>query len=154
VVRAHETRRARAGVVLGDLTVTAGVALLLVFVVMMLALVVGQAIGPHHAGAQPDDDGHVPPAVFLLACGPAGIILLGGYLVVSRLQRRHGRPAAAVGGSQTPTGIVFFGATFVVLSLLNALGLSFPGEVPAGIVSLGMVVTCAVRMFRRLPRLG
>ena len=102
----------------------------------------------------PDDDGHLPPALFLLACGPAGIILLGGYVVVSRLHRRHGRPAAGVGGSETPTGIVFFGATFVVLSLLNALGLSFPGEVPAGVVSLAMLVTCAVRMFRRLPRPG
>ena len=53
--------------------------------------------------------------------------------------------------SGTTAGIVISGATFVVLSLLNALGLSFPGAVPAGIVSLGMIVGCAVRMFRRLP---
>ncbi len=62
--------------------------------------------------------------------------------------------AARVGGSQMRAGVVMFGATFVVLSLLNALGLSFPGQVPAGIVSLGMVATYAVRMLRRLPRLG
>jgi uncharacterized membrane protein YgdD (TMEM256/DUF423 family) len=156
VVRAHETRRGRAGVVLGDLTVTAGAGLLLVFAVAMLALIVGLAIGPHHAGpARPDDDGPVPAALVVLACGPAGIVLLGGYLAVSHFQRRRGRPMAApVGGSPMQAGVVIFGATFVVLSLLNALGLSFPGQLPAGIVSLGMVVACAARMLRRLPRPG
>lgn len=154
VVRAHETRRGRAGVVLGDLTVTAGAALLLVFAVAMLALVVGLVIGPHHAGAQrPDDDGPSSAVLVVLASGPVGIIVLGGYLAVSHLRRRRGRPAPA-SGPGTQAGIVIFGATFVVLSLLNALGLSFPGGVPAGIVSLGMVVTCAVRMFRKLPPPG
>jgi len=155
VVRAHETRRGRAAVALGDLTVTAGVVLLLVFAVAMLAVIVGLAIGPHHAGpARPDDDGPSSTVVFILACGPAGIVVLGGYFLVSRLQRRRrrGRPAAApFDGSATTAGIVIFGATFVVLSL-HALGLSFPGEIPAGIVSLGMIVACAVRMFRALPR--
>lgn len=155
VVRAHETRRGRAGVLLGDLAVTAGAALLLVFVVAMLGFVVGLVIGPHHAGAaRPENDGPSPTVFFVLASGPAGIVVLGGYLLVSRLLRRRGRPAAPVSGSGTQAGIVISGAAFVVLSLLNALGLSFPGQVPAGIASLGMVVTYAVRMFRRLPRLG
>jgi O-antigen/teichoic acid export membrane protein len=155
VVRAHETRRGRVGVVLSDLMVTAGAGLLLVFAVAMLALVVGLAIGPHHAGpARPDDDGHAPTVLVVLACGPAGLVVLGGCFLVGRL-RRHGRPKAAPAvSSGTTVGVVVFGATFVVLSLLNALGLSFPGGVPAGIVSLGMLVACAVRMFRRLPRLG
>jgi amino acid transporter len=156
VVRAHETRRGRAGAALGDLTVTAGVVLLLVFAVAMLAVLVGLAIGPHHAGpARPDDDGPASTVVFLVACGPAGLVVLGGYFLVSRLQRRRGRRAAApFDGSGTTAGIVIFGATFVVLSLLNAVGLSFPGEVPAGIGSLGMIVACAVRMFRALPHRG
>jgi hypothetical protein len=156
VVRAHETRRGRAAVALGDLTVTAGVVLLLVFAVSMLAVVVGIAIGPHDAGpARPDNDGPASTVVFLVACGPAGLVVLGCYFLVSRLQRRRGRPAAApFDGSGAKAGIVIFGATFVVLSLLNALGLSFPGEVPAGIGSLGMIVACAFRILRALPRPG
>jgi O-antigen/teichoic acid export membrane protein len=152
VVRAHETRRGRAAVALGDLTVTAGVVLLLVFAVAMLAVVVGLAIGPHHAGpARPDNGGPASTVVFVVACGPAGLVVLGCYFLVSRLRRRGRSAAAPFDGSGTTAGIVIFGATFVVLSLLNALGLSFPGAVPAGIVSLGMIVGCAVRMFRRLP---
>jgi hypothetical protein len=156
VVRAHETRRGQVGVALGDLTVTAGVVLLLVFAVAMLAVVVGMAIGAHHAGpARPDNDGPASTVVFVVACGPAGLVVLGCYLLVRRLQRRRGRPAAApFDGCGATAGIVIFGATFVVLSLLNALGLSFPGEVPAGIVSLGMIVACAVRILRALPRPG
>jgi hypothetical protein len=156
VVRAHETRRGRAGGIIADLTVTAGVVLLGVFAVTMLALLVGLAIGPHHAGpARTDNNGPQSTVVFVLASGPAGIVVVGGYLAVSRLLRRRvGPTVASVSGSGTQAGIVIFGATFVVLSLLNALGLSFPGQVPAGIMSLGMVVACAVRMFRRLSPRG
>jgi hypothetical protein len=152
VVRAHQTRRGVVADVLGDLTMTAGVSLLLVFAIALVIVAV-LAIGPHHPGpARPDDDGSVLTVFLIVASGPAGLIVLGGYFLVSRLLRRRGRrPAAApVDGRAPLAGVVAFGATFVALSLLNALGVSFTWLIPVWIWSLVMTVVCAVRSLRPL----
>jgi hypothetical protein len=87
VVRAHQTRHGQAAIVLDRLARTvwgaAAVVALLLSAVAAVVLVVAAAKGLQH----PSPDEPTPAVALVVASGPAGAALIGGYLVARCLLR-------------------------------------------------------------------
>jgi hypothetical protein len=156
VVRAHQTRRDRVARLAGDAGMSAwrltGFFLLASFGWLLVLLIVTAT--RHDPGAGPGGaaDRSSATVEWWPVSGPAGLLVLGGYYLVSRIRRRNGRPRRRLLGGYAPlTGIVGFSAVALTLMLLDSGGVTFPGQAGIGFGALGMTVGCTVRMLASQP---
>jgi hypothetical protein len=150
VARAHQTRRARAAVVLGGWVMTssklAGLSLLAFGVTNLVLFALVELT---HPGVRPAPGisalsfaGPVPRG---LAAGAAGLLLLAGCFTVRRFGRR--RLAAAPGAGKFPlVAAVFFGICTVVQILLIISG-SGTGALPV-LATLALAIGYGIRARR------
>ena len=112
VVRAHQTRRGQAAALAARVAMTAwGVvsfALMSVFaVVIILGAFVSVTAVKHASPANPAGAGHPgrPPVALevMLASAPAGVIVLGGYLIARRRLRARQKSSSNETSPVTPT---------------------------------------------------
>jgi hypothetical protein len=150
VVRAHQTRRARAVAVLSGCVMTSwkltGL-FLLAFSVTSLAGLADIKMAGHST---------VPltgPALQHLAAGIAGLLLLTGHHLVRRFRRRGTRAVAAAAARYFPlVAVTFFGAGTMAQVLLKISGAA-PAGPPTILACLALAACYAVRIGRTLrPR--
>jgi hypothetical protein len=148
VVRAHQTRRARAIAVLGGCAMTswklAGLSLLAFGVSGLVLLVEARMIHPGlrlAPGAAP----LAHPALRGIAAGMAGLLLLAGCRLARRLRRRGTGAAPARATGYFPlAAAIFFGAGAIAQILLIISG-THVGGLPI-LASLALAIGYGVRM--------
>jgi membrane protease YdiL (CAAX protease family) len=130
VVRAHQTRGRRAAAALADLGMTAwalaGVVLVSVFALFLIAGLVAYATGHAHRQSPGPSGGPSPLVGVVLLGGPVGELALFGFFLLRRFQRRRGRqPQAVLQGAYAPlAGTVLFAGLAVTLAVATRGGIT------------------------------